>query len=47
MRTAMLIALSFLLLSSGVFAGQCAAKTQKGQRCKRQAGEHTYCWQHR
>ena len=35
------------LMAAMTFAAQCAAKTQDGAQCKRQAEENSkYCWQH-
>ena len=35
------------LMAAMTFAAQCAAKTEDGVQCKRQAEENSkYCWQH-
>ena len=42
-----LLALMTFFVSCSLLAAQCAATTQKGTQCKRQASpDSTYCWQH-
>lgn len=43
----MLIMAAACLMAAMTFAAQCAAKTEDGAQCKRQAEENSkYCWQH-
>lgn len=43
----MMIMAAACLMAAMTFAAQCAAKTQDGAQCKRQAEENSkYCWQH-
>ena len=43
----MMIMAAACLMAAMTFAAQCAAKTEDGVQCKRQAEENSkYCWQH-
>ena len=43
----MMIMAAACLMAVAAFAAQCAAKTEDGVQCKRQAEENSkYCWQH-
>ena len=43
----MMIMAAVGLMAAMTFAAQCAAKTEDGVQCKRQAEENSkYCWQH-
>ena len=43
----MLMMAAAWLMAVAAFAAQCAAKTEDGVQCKRQAEENSkYCWQH-
>ena len=43
----MMIMAAAALMAAMTFAAQCAAKTEDGVQCKRQAEENSkYCWQH-
>ena len=43
----MMIMAAACMMAAMTFAAQCAAKTEDGVQCKRQAEENSkYCWQH-
>ena len=43
----MMIMVAACLMAVAAFAAQCAAKTEDGAQCRRQAEENSkYCWQH-
>ena len=47
MKRLMMLMLAACAVAFTTFAAQCAAKTEDGVQCKRQAEENSkYCWQH-
>lgn len=46
-RVIAVIVLAVVLWSTLAMAGQCRGVTKKGARCKREAGNQGYCYQHR
>ena len=43
----MMIMAAACMMAAMTFAAQCAAKTEDGAQCRRQAEENSkYCWQH-